>query len=88
MKTGKLITEAEYAKVLEMRVHAENAPVMTVRSDLPTFAESARKDYFTFTQGLAVKYGLADGSFYYGIDGDREITIPPGFEEEHARINR
>ncbi len=85
MDTGIKATEEEKAELERLIEAMKNAPVMTVRSDIPTFAESARRDYFNRAQQIAISHGLPDGSFYYGFSGG-EFSVPPGFEDEYAKL--
>lgn len=66
--TGKYVTPEELAELLELAKDAREAPVMTVRSDLPTFAESAEKRLHDRINELAAARGLARDDWNYGVN--------------------
>jgi hypothetical protein len=66
--TGVFLTAEELAEVKELAEQASRAPVMTVRSDIPTFSEMAWKRAQDRVNELAVAHGLpAREAWNYGV---------------------
>ncbi len=66
--TGVFVTSEELAELKKLAEDASHAPVMTVRSDIPTFAESAWKRLQDRINKLAVAHGLpAREGWNYGV---------------------
>jgi fructoselysine-6-P-deglycase FrlB-like protein len=86
MNTGIKLLPEEKARAAELKERMANAPVMTIGSGSPTFAETAARDFYAHLQSLAVKHGLPDGSFYYGLTEDGEFTVPAAFVEEFDQM--
>lgn len=66
--TGLFVTAEELAELKALAEHARHAPVMTVRSDIPTFSESAHRRLQNRINELAVAHGLpAREGWNYGV---------------------
>lgn len=73
--TGIFVTSEELAELKRLAEEARHAPVMTVRSDIPTFAESAQRRLQNRVNALAVAHGLpARPGWNYGVDMDGQVV--------------
>jgi GTP:adenosylcobinamide-phosphate guanylyltransferase len=80
--TGKHANEETKTKILSAIKEAQNAPVLTVRSDLPTLAESAWERVYVMIHQAALDAGcnqLVDSNARYAVRTDTwEFVVPDG----------
>lgn len=86
--TGKFATADQLLKAHNLARYAREAPVMTVRSDLPTFAEMAQNDLQKYIDSVAEGLGLPKGRSWglQGVTGEimGDDSFEPVGEEEGA----
>jgi GTP:adenosylcobinamide-phosphate guanylyltransferase len=66
--TGVFATEEERKELQEMAGRAASTPVITLSSDMPSFAEVAWKDVAQRCHAVALSHGLPEILGYYGLD--------------------
>lgn len=69
------ISEEDLAKYRELVHVAQNAPVMTLRSDLPTFSETAWKNVQYFMKDMAEKYNYPYDKHVINMKNGDILTI-------------
>jgi hypothetical protein len=79
--TGMTVAPEELERALELHQEARTAPVMTVRSDLPTFAEVAQRTLQEYVDSLAVARGLP-AHMSWGLRPDGMIMADDSWEPE------